>query len=135
MLTNESLNEIMSKDAKIIEKAFVYTSLAYSLAEVADTIMLDVESMLRNTGAGLSRDEKKKYKNVCRAGKTFKLWLSDLARVIYKIKSSNEALENSDALYDIIMLIADRCGGDMNILSTIRAMIFNSFKSRYNYYR
>ena len=39
---------------------------------------------------------------------------------------AGEALDDSDKLYDVIFLIMDRCGGDMNTLTPIRAMIFNS---------
>lgn len=54
--------------------------------------------------------------------------------MVYKLDIADDALEDSDKLYDIMLLIMDRCGGNMNQLAAIRAMIFNSFKSKYGYY-
>lgn len=125
---------IKAKNKDLIAKACVYTNLAYALVEAADSIMLDVESMLKQLGAGIDKSEKQKYNNVCRVGKQFKVWLKDLAKVLYKLDVADDALEDSDKLYDIMLLIMDRCGGNMNQLAAIRAMIFNSFKSKYGYY-
>lgn len=133
-MKEQELQEIKAKNKGLMAKACVYTNLAYALVEAADSIMLDVESMLKQLGAGIDKNEKQKYNNVCRAGKQFKVWLKDLARTVYKLDIADEALDDSDKLYDIILLIMDRCGGDMNTLALIRAMIFNSFKSKYGYY-
>lgn len=128
------LQEKKDKNKDLVLKACAYTNLAYALVEAADTLMLDVESMLEKLGAGVNRHEKQKFNNVCRAGKHFKVWLRDLAKIIYDINGADEALDDSDKLYDMLLLIMDRCGGDMNTLMLIRAMIFNSFKSKYGYY-
>ena len=133
-MKEQELQEIKAKNKDLMEKACAYTNLAYALVEAADSIMLDVESMLKQLGAGINRNEKQKYSNICRAGKQFRVWLKDLARTVYKLDIADEALDDSDKFYDIILLIMDRCGGDMNTLMLIRAMIFNSFKSKYGYY-
>lgn len=133
-MNEQELQEIKAKNKELMAKACVYTNLAYALVEVADSIMLDVNSMLKKLDAGVNKSEKQKYNNACRAGKQFKTWLKDLARIVYKLDIADEALDDSDKLYDILLLIMDRCGGDMNTLTLIRAMIFDSFKSKYNYY-
>lgn len=133
-MKEQELQEIKAKNKDLMAKACVYTNLAYALVEAADSIMLDVESMLKQLGAGINRNEKQKYNNICRAGKQFRIWLKDLAKIVYKLDIADEALDDSDKFYDIILLIVDRCGGDMDILTLIRAMIFNSFKSKYGYY-
>lgn len=133
-MKEQELQEIRAKNKELMAKACVYTNLAYALVEAADSVMLDVESMLRQLGAGINRDEKQKYKNVCRAGKQFKVWLKDLARVVYKLDVADEALNDSDELYDIILLIMDRCGGNMDMLKHIKTVLHDSFKSKYGYY-
>ena len=133
-MKEQELQEIKAKNKELMAKACVYTNTAYALVEAADSIMMDVESMLKQLGAGVNKSEKQKYNNVCRAGKQFKVWLKDLARIVYKIEAADKALDDSDKLYDIILLIVDRCGDNMNTLTLIRAMIFNSFKSKYGYY-
>ena len=133
-MNNQELQEIRTKNKELMAKACVYTNLAYALVEAADSIMMDVENMLKKLGAGVNKSEKTKYNNTCRVGKQFKIWLKDLSRIVYKLDVADEALNDSDKLYDIILLIMDRCGGDMNTLTLIRAMIFNGFKSKYGYY-
>lgn len=133
-MNEQELQEIKAKNKELMAKACVYTNLAYALVEAADSIMLDVNSMLKKLGAGVNKSEKQKYNNACRAGKQFKTWLKDLTRIVYKLDIADEALDDSDKLYDILLLIMDRCGGDMDTLTLIKAMIFNSFKSKYNYY-
>lgn len=134
-MNTSDLETLKREHKEIIKKACVYTNIAYALVEVADTIMNDVNSTLNEVGAGINKDEMRKLKNIKIEGKRFKFWLADFARLIYKIDVADDALDDADNLYDIILLIMDRCGGRMDILSHIRAMIFNSFKSKYGYYR
>ena len=134
-MKSEELQELKNKNAELIKKACVYTNLAYALVEVADSFILDANSILNKLGAEISRDEKVKYKNTCRAGKTFKVWLKDLAKQIYKIDIAEDVLNDTDTLYDTIMLIMDRCGGKMPILDDIKKLIANSFESQYKYYK
>ncbi len=134
LIKEEDLQELRAKNKDIMAKASVYTNLAYALVEVADSLMMDVNGILNTVGAEVNKYEKRKFHITLTSGKQFKVWLRDLAKLNYKIDNSDEALDNSDALYDLLCLIMDRCGGNMSILSQIRAMIFNSFKSKYNYY-
>lgn len=134
-MKDKELQELKNKNADLMKKACVYTNLAYALVEVADSIMVDTESILKKLGASISKSEKEKYKNVRRTGRIFKIWLKDLAKVVYNIDLANEALDDSDKLYDIIMLILDRCGGDMIILNNIKSTILDNYKSIYNYYK
>lgn len=133
-MNNKEYQEFKARNKELVSKASAYTNLAYAMVEAADSIMLEANSMLRQVGAEIDRQERQKYNNVCRAGKQFKLWLKDLARVVYKIDVAGDALDTSDRICDIMLLIMDRCGGDEDTLTRLRAMIYNSFKSKYNYY-
>jgi hypothetical protein len=134
-MTEKELKDTRAKNEELVAKACVYTNAAYALVEVADSIMLDVNGMLKSVGAELNRGEKAKYKNALKVGKNFKVWLKDLAKIVYEIDNAEHALEDSDMLYDIMLLIIDRCGGEMDTLTKIRAMLFNNFKSKYGYYK
>ncbi len=133
-MNSEEYQEFKARNRELVSKASAYTNLAYAMVEAADSIMLEANSMLRQVGAEIDKQERQKYNNVCRAGKQFKLWLKDLARVVYKIDVAGDALDTSDRICDIMLLIMDRCGGDADTLTRLRAMIYNSFKSKYNYY-
>lgn len=134
-MTDKELKDTRSKNKELMAKACVYTNVAYALVEVADSFMLDVNNMLKSVGAELSKSEKAKYKNVLRAGEYFKVWLKDLAKIVYNIDAAGQALDDADMLYDIMLLIIDRSGGEMGALTKIRAMLFNNFKSKYGYYK
>lgn len=133
-MNEQEYQKFKDKNRELVSKASAYTNLAYAMVEAADSIMLEANSMLRQVGAEIDKQERQKYNNVCRVGKQFKLWLKDLARVVYKIDVAGDALDTSDKICDIMLLIMDRCGGDMDTLTRLRAMIYNSFKSKYNYY-
>lgn len=57
-MTDKELKDAHSKSKELMTKACVYTNVAYALVEVADSFMLDVNGMLKNVGAELSRNEK-----------------------------------------------------------------------------
>lgn len=133
-MKNIDLEALRAENKELIKKACIFANTTYALIEVADSLMVDVNSMLEKTGVCVNRNEIQKVKNIKRQGRIFRTWLKDFASQIYKIEASEEALNNADALYDLVVLILDRCGGKEEILSLIRAMIFNSFKSQYNYY-
>lgn len=135
MMTKEELTELKEKHNELVKRACVYTNMAYALVEAADSFMIEVDSTLNKIGASVSRDEKHKFKTALQQGKHFRVWLKDITRKLYNLEIADEALDDSDAIYDLFLLIVDRCGGDMNILSHIRAMVFNSFESKYGFYK
>lgn len=59
-MKEQELQEIKAKNKDLMAKACVYTNLAYALVEAADSIMLDVESTLKQLGAGIDKNEKRK---------------------------------------------------------------------------
>lgn len=126
--------ELKLKKPEPFKKACIYTNIAYALVEVADSFLVDANFILKGMGANIDKAEKAKFKRTLQYGNFFRANVHDITKQIYALDISNEALDDADKLYDIINLIMDRCGGDMNILSRIRATIFNSFKSIYGIY-
>lgn len=128
------IKKLKEENAALIGKACVYTNMAYALIEAADTFMLNANAMLKKVHTSISKEEKQKLGQAIAQGKQFKSRLSSMARVLYKLNIAEEALDDSDELYDLMKLVVDRCGGDMNILQSIKETIYNSFESKYGYY-
>lgn len=133
-MNTEEIEEVKQKNAELFKKACVYTNLAYALVEAADTFMVDVQSLLRQVSADIDRSEKQKFKDAVTYGKYFNVRIKDLSRKLYSLDTSRfDALSDSDDLYELIRLITDRCGGQMQILHDIRDCIKSRFESKYGY--
>lgn len=128
-----NVQELRKENESLIKKACVYTNTAYALIEAADTFILNVDAMLEKVHAQVSREEKQKIKYAIAQGKQFKSRLSSLAKVLYKLEVVDEALDDSDELYSLLGLIVDKCGGDTDILKSIKDVIDKSFESKYGY--
>ena len=129
------VKKLKEENEALIGKALVYTNTAYALIEAADTFMLNTEALLKKVHSGVSKEEKQKIGQAILSGKQFKSRLAGIARKLYKIDIAEEALDDSDELYDLTKLVIDRCGGDMKILQSIKETIYNSFESKYGYYK
>ena len=136
MMTKNKVNmtELKAKNAELIKEACVYTNIAYALVEVADSFILDTDSLIKEVHCSVSGEEKNKLRYAKKDAKMLRARLHSIASQIYKLDIAEDALDDADTLYDIIKLIMDRCGGKSDKLSLIRAMVFNSFKSDYGYY-
>lgn len=126
--------ELKEKNTAIIGKVCVYVNTAYALIEVADMFMLDANTLLKKVHASINKEEKHKLGQALAHGKQFKTRLASMAKILYKLDIAEEALDDSDELYDLMKLIIDKCGGDMKILQSIKETIKNSFESKYGYY-
>ena len=129
-----NIRKLKEENAAVIGKACVYTNTAYALIEAADTFMLDANTLLKKVHTSISREEKHKLGQAIVQGKQFKTRLASMAKVLYKLDIAEEALNDSDELYDLMKLVVDRCGGDVKILQSIKETIKNSFESKYGYY-
>lgn len=129
-----NVKELKEENAAIIGKACVYTNTAYALIEAADTFMLNANTLLKKVHTSISKEEKQRLGQALAQGKQFKARLTSMAKVLYKLDIAEEALDDSDEIYDLMKLVVDRCGGDMKILQSIKETIQNSFESKYGYY-
>lgn len=134
MKNKVDITELNAKNAELIKEASVYTNTAYALIEVVDSLIMDVESLLKKVKCSVSGEEKNKLRHAKNDAKMLRARLHSMTSHVYKLNIADEALNDADALYDVIKLIIDRCGGKAEKLSLMRAMLFNSFKSEYGYY-
>ena len=119
---------------KQIAKANLYTNLAYLLADVAYGYAKNIEMYLGEVGMNLKYGEKKRFAELKSKATQLRQATQKLNCKIYEIAEVEAACNSADYLADLILLIVDRCGQDENVMQQIRAMIFNSFKSKLNIY-
>ena len=119
---------------KQIAKANLYTNLAYLLADIAFGYAKNIEMYLGEVGMDLKYGEKKRFAELKSKATQLRQSCQKLNSKIYEIAEVEAACNSADYLADLILLVVDRCGTDENVMQQIRAMIFNSFKSKLNIY-
>ena len=119
---------------KQIAKANLYTNLAYLLADIAFGYAKNIEMYLGEVGMDLKYGEKKRFAELKSKATQLRQSCQKLNSKIYEIAEVEAACNSADYLADLILLIVDRCGQDETTMNQIRAMIFNSFKSKLNIY-
>lgn len=109
------------------------TSLTYCMMDVLHTMLMDCERYMKRCDKGLHHEEKKKWNEFFRAQQRLKFCAKQITSVCYKElpkETSDQFASDSDYFCDLIYLILDRCGEDRDTMTKLRALIFNSFKSR-----
>ena len=129
------VRKLRTEHSETMGKACAFTSMIYLLIESADSLMVDVNSMLKNLKVQVSKEEKVKLVQAINLGKRLSFLISDMAKHVYAIDSSDIALEESDEIYDLVKLIMDRVGGDAEKLIEIKNLIKINFESKYGYYK
>ena len=119
---------------KQIQKANLYTNLAYLLADIAFGYAKNIEMYLGEVGMDLKYGEKKRFAELKSKATQLRQSCQKLNSKIYEIAEVEAACNSADYLADILLLIVDRCGQDETTMNQIRAMIFNNFKSKLNIY-
>ena len=114
---------------RIFAKAALLTSMAYVLADIMDSYVMEAESNLALVGKGFSKTEKYEVKKVQWEAENLQRRVKQLAKPIYEIKDADDAIADSDYFADLFLLIVDRVGEDNNKMQQLRATIYNTFPS------
>lgn len=94
-------------------KGMVCTNLAYVIADVANTLLLDAESELAPMQVCFRHTEKYYYKHMLDAIRSAKKWAEKSSFEPYLTNDANLFAEDSDWWYNIIRLIEDRTGDNI----------------------
>lgn len=115
-------------------KAVIMLNLSYMLADVANSFCMDANDLMAGMGKELRQSERMKFNNMASTAKRLQMQTKIVTEEFYKVPAVNLACEESDYMYDLIMLIVDRIGDDSNTMQKLRATIFNQFKSTLGIY-
>lgn len=134
-MNNYLIDSCRSQTNTDVRMLNVMTSLIYMMVDVLHTMLMDCEKYMRVCGKGLCREEKKKWNEFERAEQRLKFCAKQITQVCYKDLPENVAesyASDSDFICDLIYLVVDRCGEDDEVMTKLRALIFNSFKTKIN---
>lgn len=93
---------------KNINKGLLKANLAYVLADVVNTLMLEAECDFKRDGYVFDRDVKNRLAPMLSSARDLRIRTSDFTRMAYKTKESSTYCEDSDALYHFLLLLSDR---------------------------
>ena len=106
------------------ELAKFYTNVAYILADVCNTFAMNAENELGKVRLQLREKEKQQFGALVTKAKELKVMSKQVASSIYRIDQVEQACEDSDWLYEFILLLIDRTGENEDKMTKARAMIF-----------
>lgn len=98
----------MNEQEITIRKALFYTNIAYLLADISNSALMEAETELKKIGSYIKDDERKKFsyaKNQLRKAKEI---TERIAKPVYKISDADDACSDSDYLFEALKLIIDR---------------------------
>lgn len=114
---------INKSDDKKMQEALIFTNVAFLLADVANGLMIDVEAILEYRCKQVNHGELKEFKKMLNEARALKDRAKKIAEPIYKIREVDSAIEDSDWLLDIILLITDRVGDSQENALRIREIL------------
>lgn len=112
----------------------VKMNLIYVLADICDSLLIDVEEELKTRKLAFFKEEKLNFNNFINQVKICRTFAAKMAKPLYKSNEVDIACKDSDYLLDVLLLLIDRIGEDKDREAVIRAAIFN-FSSKLNIYK
>jgi len=97
---------------RMVEKATICLNMAYCLADVCETLVMDAESILRPFGATFEREDKLRFKQLTKALEDVQKCTKRTTLPLYTHKDADDFAEDCDWWYNMVRLLADRTGDD-----------------------
>lgn len=124
----------MEKEDLYRKKANIYTNLAYTLTKVVHSFIMEANANLEHIGKGIAHSEKSKFKNMLNTARLLKGQSRAIARVLYDMEDTDDALQDSDYMADLLLLITDRIGESKEKELKMKNFIMEAFSSECNIY-
>ena len=106
--TGKSREEIKQQ----IKKALVSLNLAYVMADLVDSLMLDCESIMRQLSVEYEDPGKTYFKEMKKLAGATRKWAMRATRDINRDRDGDDYAKDVDWWYNMVRLIADRTGED-----------------------
>ena len=106
--TGKSREEIKQQ----IKKALVSLNLAYVMADLVDSLMLDCESLMRQLSVEYEDPGKTYFKEMKKLAGATRKWAQRGTRDINRDLDGDDYAKDVDWWYNMVRLIADRTGED-----------------------
>lgn len=93
---------------KAYVKATILSDMAYLLADMADTALLDLDGHLRKFGACTRFEQKRAFNDMIKAIGHARARCGEVSKPIYESPNVTENCENSDLFLKVVKLMTDR---------------------------
>lgn len=117
-----------------IRKGIFLNHLAYRMAEVVDTYMMEAMNLFNAEGFHLRQEEKRKFNRMMDAARHFRLASKDFTKSMYECDFAETYLDTSDFFADFIKLTWDRVGEDADRQRRVRNAV-RKFSSEMEFYK
>ena len=104
------MKEQLAPTNQIPPELRILTNVAFLMADVADTFLLDLHTRVKCLGLDLKREEKQKWKRAVEQTRLARKAWQEVSEQMYNISDANTACDDSDFFADIILLMVDRVG-------------------------
>lgn len=112
-----------------INRGLLRANLAYVLADIVNTLMLDAQSDFKRDGYILNKDTINRIKPLVNAARDLKVRASDFTRIAYHTQDTDNFCNDADALGKFLLLLADRDCESGELLKKLTYTVGNT-KSR-----
>ena len=118
-------------------RAGIKFTLAFTMADVINTLLMDVEEDLKiaRPGMKLKHEDKKNFSLLLDYLNKAKTQAAIISQIIYKDQNADFAVADSDYIYELLLTVIDKCGHRKtdDIQGLILDKIKKSYKSRLPY--
>lgn len=104
------MKEQLAPTNQIPNELRILTNVAFLMADVTDTFLLDTYSRIKCLGFDFKREEKQKWKRAVEQTRLARKAWQDVSSQMYNVPDVNTACEDSDFFADVLLLMVDRVG-------------------------
>lgn len=104
------MKEQLAPTNQIPKELRILTNVAFLMADVTDTFLLDAYSRVRSLGMDFKREEKQKLKRAVEQTRLARRAWQGVAEQMYNVPDVDTACEDSDFFADVLLLMVDRVG-------------------------
>lgn len=129
--------EVLITESQVTEKireGIFLNHLAYRMADVVNTYMMEAMYLFTAEGCHLRQEEKRKFNRMMDAVKHLKLASKDFTKSMYECDFAEVYLDTSEFFADFIKLTWDRVGEDADRQRRVRNAV-RKFDSEMKFYR
>ena len=129
--------EILITESQVtpaIKEGIYLNHLAYRMADVVNTYMMEAMSLFASEGCRLRNEEKQKFKRMMDAVRHLRLATKDFTKSMYECDIAEKCLDSSDFFSDFIKLTWDRVGEDSDRQRRVRNAV-RKFDTQLEFYK
>jgi hypothetical protein len=104
------MKEKLAPTEQIPNEVRILTNVAFLMADVTDTFLLDAYSRVKSLGMDFKREEKQKWKRAVEQTRLARRSWQEVSQQMYNVPNVEIACEDSDFFADVLLLMVDRVG-------------------------